>query len=151
MGFEFMPKFQKVVDLTIENHPDGFFTIRHGLVTAREIDDGEPAKAEAERSRDVVALVIRTSMDEGVRHPFDVLTEDGSLAPKTVLPANATHGCSLVLPRVHYRGATWKSSSRFILSMDFRMALSFSICSLRWNLMSSSDTGLSMRRKAAQV
>ena len=68
MPFQFTPEFKEVVDFTIENDPNGFFLVRHGLMTACEIDDREPAKTEPERSGNVVPLVIRASMDERLGH-----------------------------------------------------------------------------------
>ena len=63
---QFAPELGEVIDFAVENHPHGFFLVRHGLVPAAEIDDREPAKAESERAGDVVALVIRAAMDEAV-------------------------------------------------------------------------------------
>ena len=59
----FTSEFKEVIDFAIENHPDGFLTIRHGLMTTYKIDDREPAKTEPEWSGDVVSLVIRAPMD----------------------------------------------------------------------------------------
>ena len=39
-GFKFASKFQKIVDLAIENYPDGFLLVRHRLMTAFKVDDG---------------------------------------------------------------------------------------------------------------
>src|SRR2546422_6717218 len=89
--FQLTPELQEIVDLAIEDSPHGFFLIRHGLVAARKIDDREPSKPESERSCHIVPLVIRTSMDKTLRHLFNVLTENRSLAPEVVLSTNTTH------------------------------------------------------------
>src|SRR2546427_4487066 len=89
--FQLTPELQDIVDLAIEDYPHGFFLIRHGLVATRKIDDREPAKPESERPCDIVPLVIRTSMDKGLRHLLYVPTENRSLVPKIVLSANAAH------------------------------------------------------------
>src|SRR3989442_10067490 len=72
---------------------------------------------------------------------------DGSL---NFLCSRFSHLIELICPTVHERGKTWKLSIRLNLSIDCSIVFSFSICSLRWNLMSSSETGLSIWRKKAQ-
>jgi len=89
--FQLSPELLKIVDFTIEDDPNGFFLVRHGLVAARKIDDREPSKTESERPCDIVALIIGTSMDKGVGHLLDVLTENRSLAPEIILSANTAH------------------------------------------------------------
>src|SRR5207237_9268840 len=79
------PEFQEIVDLAIEDDPNGFFLVRHGLVATRKIDDGEPSKPESEWSCDIAPFVIRTSMDKGLCHPFYVFTENRSLVSKVIL------------------------------------------------------------------
>src|SRR5206468_3127031 len=89
--FELARELQEVVNFAVEHHPNGSVAVRHGLVAASQIDDGEPAKAEAEWSHDIVPLVIRASVDKGLGHHLDVLAKNGSLTPKIVLSANAAH------------------------------------------------------------
>jgi hypothetical protein len=60
----------KVVDFTVEYHPNGFFPIRHGLMSARKIDDREPAKTEPKGSREVVTLVVWPTMGDAPGHPL---------------------------------------------------------------------------------
>ena len=50
--------------------------IRHRLMTAGQIDDGKPAKTEAERTVDEVAFIVRSTMRDGTRHPDDRLSLD---------------------------------------------------------------------------
>ena len=68
--FQLTLQLWKVVDFTVENHPNGFFPIGHGLMTAREINDREPAKTEPERSGEVVTLVVRPTMGDTPGHPL---------------------------------------------------------------------------------
>src|SRR6267378_1478487 len=89
--FQLAPELKKIVDLAIEDHPDGLFLVRHGLVATRKIDDREPSKTESERPCHVIALVIRASMDKALGHLLDVLTENRRLVTKIVLAANAAH------------------------------------------------------------
>src|SRR5205823_13304470 len=89
--FQLSPELLKIVDFTIEDDPNGFFLVRHGLVAARKIDDREPSKPESEWSCDIAPFVIRTSMDKGLCHPFYVFTENRSLVPKVILSTNAAH------------------------------------------------------------
>jgi hypothetical protein len=89
--FQLTPELQEIVDLAIEDYPNGFFLIRHGLAATRKIDDREPSKPESERSCDIVPLVIRTSMNKAFCHLLYVLTENRSLVPPIVLSTNAAH------------------------------------------------------------
>ena len=105
VAFQFTPEFKEVVDFAIENHPNGFFLIRHGLMTARKIDDREPAKAESERSGDVVPLVIRTSMDDASWSSPRCPGAEQAPGSEVILSANAAHrrslACSLRLERLN--------------------------------------------------
>ena len=93
VSFQFALQFREVVDFAVEDHPDGFFLVRHGLVTARKVDDGEPAKTQAQAGPvNIVALVVRPAMDDGPGHPLDVRRSDrGFGSPKVILSANAAH------------------------------------------------------------
>ena len=94
-SFQLAPQLQKIVDLAVEHHPDGLVLIGHGLMTAREIDDGEPPKAESDRPRHVVPLIVRAPVDEGPCHVFDVRAQDGSLDAEVVLSTDSAHGRGL--------------------------------------------------------
>src|SRR5207249_8102978 len=93
--FQLKPEVQEMVDVAIEDDPNGFFLVRHGLVATRKIDDGEPSKPESEWSCDIAPFVIRTSMDKGLCHPLYVFTENRSLVPKVILSRSEEHTSEL--------------------------------------------------------
>jgi hypothetical protein len=89
--FEFATELQEVIDFAVKNHPDAFILIRHGLMTAAKIDNRKPAKAKPKRSGDVVAFIVRTTMDQCPCHRFDVPAPDGRQRSEVILTANAAH------------------------------------------------------------
>src|SRR5438309_2816399 len=89
VSFQLLPELREVINFAVENHPNGFFRIRHGLMTSREINNRESAEAEPEWSRDVIPLIIGPPMDEAPGHPLDIPTTNGKLSPKVILSANA--------------------------------------------------------------
>ena len=96
MPLQFASELGKVIDFAVENYPNGFFLVRHGLMTAPKVDDRESAKTESEWSGDVVPLVIRASVDEGPGHSFDVPSPYRLQASEIILSTNAAHGISLI-------------------------------------------------------
>src|SRR5881396_2603272 len=60
-----------VVDLAVVDDPDGLVLVGHGLVTARHVDDRQPAMAESDRPVEQQALAVRPAMAEHVAHPFE--------------------------------------------------------------------------------
>jgi hypothetical protein len=93
-AFEFALELREIVNFAVENHPDGFFAIGHGLMPERKVDDRKPAETEAERPGNEIAFVIRPAMDDASRHPFKILAKDRSLRAKVKLSANAAHKIS---------------------------------------------------------
>ncbi len=90
--FEFAAQLRKVVDFAIKDYADRFLVVRHGLVAALDIDNGEAPEAEADWSANVVALVIGAAMDHAARHLFYVAARHGRLPFVTKLSANSAHG-----------------------------------------------------------
>ena len=60
-------------------------------MAALQINDREPAKAEAEWSGKVIALVIRPAMGDAPGHPLQILADHRSLVAKVILSADAAH------------------------------------------------------------
>src|SRR5215469_930498 len=89
--FQFTSELEKVIDFTVENHPDRFFPVRHGLMPPGQVDNREPAKAKSERSGDIVSLVITASMHEGLGHRLNVTTTDGLQTTEVKLSTNTAH------------------------------------------------------------
>ena len=46
--FEFLAQLGEIVNFAVEHHPDGFVFIVDGLVAAGQVDDAEPAHAQAD-------------------------------------------------------------------------------------------------------
>lgn len=69
-----------VIDLTIENDPDGLVFVRDRLVTGGEVDDAKAAHADADLTIMVDALVIRTAVRDYVAH----LAKDGAVGANPV-------------------------------------------------------------------
>src|SRR5687767_3388808 len=100
VGSEDMPeanqlgaKLLEVVDLSIEDDPDGGFRIGHRLMSEGEIDDRQTSKAEPERALNQVALIVRAAMDDRRGHPADGLRVDRLVDVLEVkLTGNAAHG-----------------------------------------------------------
>src|SRR5205085_9519007 len=74
--FQLAPHLLEVIDLAVEDYPNSLLGVRHGLMSAGEINDREPAKAKSERSGDVISLIIRTSVGEAPSHGFDIPAPD---------------------------------------------------------------------------
>ena len=65
-------QFPEIVDLAVEDYPDGSVFIRHGLVAGREIDDAEPPHPEAAAAVDMIAFVIRAAIPDLIAHGADL-------------------------------------------------------------------------------
>ena len=81
---ELRPQLGVVVDLAVEDELDRPVLVRHRLVGAvREVDDREPARAEADApvGGDPGARAVGAAMGERVAHPRDVRLLDVETAP----------------------------------------------------------------------
>src|SRR5262249_30098549 len=67
-GRELAAQFTKVVDLAVEYDRDRAVGREQRLPAARQIDDAQPAMAEAQRSIDVITARIGTAMRERCGH-----------------------------------------------------------------------------------
>ena len=98
LGLEYVPLAQQkraqlliVVDFSVKNNPDRAVFIGKRLVTALEIDDGEPTEAECDWTGYVVPLVIRAAVRDRVRHRLYERGRDSLLTTKDQFSANAAH------------------------------------------------------------
>ena len=80
-----------IVNLAIEDYPNGFFCVRHRLMTAGQIDDGKPAESEANGAIEKVALIIRPAMDNRLGHAPNRFRLDRLFLGEVKLAANAAH------------------------------------------------------------
>ena len=65
-------------------------------MTPGQVDDGKPAKTEADRASDKVALVVGTAVRDRVRHAHDRLALHWLASLEVKLPGYAAH-CLLKL------------------------------------------------------
>ncbi len=75
--FELASQFRKVVDLAVEDDPHRFLRVRHWLMAAGEVDDRESSESQADRSREVIALVVGSAMCNRACHCLDGRRVDG--------------------------------------------------------------------------
>ena len=66
--FEFLAQFGKIVDFTVENHPNAAVFIMDRLPPAREIDDAEPAHAQPDWAFGVDSLIVGTTVNDRLAH-----------------------------------------------------------------------------------
>jgi hypothetical protein len=84
-------QFLEIVDLAIENDPYLLLAIRHGLVPARQINDRKAPETESQRAGRIIAIVIRPSMRDRIRHSLDRFRIHWFLIDKIKLPTDSTH------------------------------------------------------------
>src|SRR5208282_849060 len=89
-----LPQFLVVINLSIKDNPNCTVFVGEGLVAGVEVDDREPTKAQADRPRHVVSLVVGTAMIDCVCHRLQKSRRDARVAIKIKLSADATH-CDL--------------------------------------------------------
>src|ERR1700691_6778442 len=61
-------EFGEVINLSVENYPDGAILVKDRLMAARQIDDTEAAHSEAGSIFDKDSFVIRAAMHDGLAH-----------------------------------------------------------------------------------
>src|SRR5687768_9947737 len=106
-----------VVDLPVEDNPDGPVFVGDRLMAAREVDDAQPAHAERHAVTEIHPLVVRTAVHDRGAHAADV-----RLRYRSSIPAhdsgNAAHryfppsGASPVTARGSRRRARLRSRWR---------------------------------------
>jgi hypothetical protein len=70
-GFKLGAELFEIVNLAVGHHPHRLFLIGHRLMSAGQIDDGEPSNAKADRSGNKVTLIIGAAVNNRRRHPLD--------------------------------------------------------------------------------
>src|ERR1700741_1853101 len=89
---EFGPQFRKVVDFTVVDDPGRAILVEHGLVAARDINNGKTAHAETRAVGDIDTFVVGTTVHDLVAHVADESFTDVALAARAYDPGNSTHG-----------------------------------------------------------
>ena len=83
-------QLEEIVDLAVERHPDRAVLVAHRLPAAGQVDDAEPALAEADVALDVEPLVVGAAMREaGAKAIEDRLLDRTPLQVQD--PRNAAH------------------------------------------------------------
>src|SRR5262245_26547913 len=88
---QFAFQFRKVVDLSVEDHPDGLILIGHRLMYASKINDRQTAKTQSKRAIEVESFVVRTTVNDRCSHSPDHFWFHRTLAAKIILSANSAH------------------------------------------------------------
>ena len=88
-----------VVDLAVEDHPDGAVLVGDRLVAGRDVDDAQAPHAERDAVLDVEALVVRSAVADDVAH---ALQQRGPLLAR---------GAGLTIPFDESRNPTHRMST----------------------------------------
>src|SRR5207245_4403255 len=99
-------ELDKVVNLPVEHHPDCLLLVRHGLVTAAQIDDRQTPEAKSNRPSQVKPLIIRSPVCQRSCRLHDLMGDNGLHGPKVKLAVDAAHAV-LALP-----GKPWWALSK---------------------------------------
>src|SRR5205823_9561244 len=89
---QLVSKLSEVVDFTVENDPDGLLDIGNGLMTAGQVDDGEPTETQPERSIIEIPFIVGATVSDRPGHRFHVSKGHRREVTKVVLAADSTHG-----------------------------------------------------------
>jgi hypothetical protein len=90
---QLVPQFLVVVDLAVEDHPDGPVLVCHGLLAAIEVDDAEPPHAQSDAVANIDALLIGSSMSHRPAHGPDVVFLHLGSVPSDNSSDTAHKGC----------------------------------------------------------
>ncbi len=63
-----LAEFLKIVNLSVENHPDGAIFVGDRLMTCLEIDDAQAAHADCATAVHVITIIVGTPVADGVAH-----------------------------------------------------------------------------------
>src|SRR5258706_4268022 len=89
----------KVVNLPVEDDPDGSVLVANRLMPRVEIDDAQAPHAKPHRTVHVDACIVRTAMPDRPAHASDQIGVHRPVSLKTQLAANTTHRPSDSRPR----------------------------------------------------
>ena len=67
-GLQLTPQLGKIVDFSIENHPDTLILVVYRLVPAGHINDAQPPHAQPYAIAHIEPVVVRPPMHDGVAH-----------------------------------------------------------------------------------
>jgi hypothetical protein len=105
---EIAPQLLVVVDLAVEDDPDGPVFVRDRLGAVIEIDDAEAPHADRHAVADVHTLIVRASMRHDAAHGTNLVLVNG-------LPVPANYACDAAHGRF--------SLAPFSVTSDFRRTI----------------------------
>jgi hypothetical protein len=79
--FEISAQFQKVINFSIENNPDGPVFIVNGLPASGDINDAQPPHPETDWPVGVDTFVVRSAVNDGLAHPTNIVCVDRLIRP----------------------------------------------------------------------
>src|SRR5437762_4132367 len=85
------PQLLVVVDLAVEDDPDGAVFVRDRLEAVAEIDDAETAHADRDAVPDVDTFIVRTAVGHDAAHCTDLVLTNGLSVPPNYA-CDAAHG-----------------------------------------------------------
>src|SRR2546423_4390246 len=77
--FELLAQFAVVVDLAVKYEPLTAIAVVHWLVPAFDLEDRQPAHAQADAATKIEAIVVGTAMTDRVGHPLKQAAIDGRI------------------------------------------------------------------------
>jgi hypothetical protein len=90
-AFQDMTHLGIIKELAVVDHADGFVFVEDRLAAVRQADDAEPAGSETESRPVKETVLVRTTVDDGGRHPLDHSLRDGPSSGQIHHSGNAAH------------------------------------------------------------
>ena len=72
LGHEPVAQFLVIINLSIEDNPDGFVFIAHGLRACAKIDNGQAKMAQTGIAIQMYSLAVRTAVRNGIKHRLNI-------------------------------------------------------------------------------
>src|SRR5437870_10514948 len=91
-SFQCRAQLWEVVDLPIEDDPDGSVLVVDGLMSGRQVDDTQSAHAQTGTALSVDSFVVRSAVHDGLAHLVDVCTAGQIVMLSTDDACYSTHG-----------------------------------------------------------
>ena len=100
LGLQPPPQRGEVVDLAVEDRPDGAVLVGERLMAAGQVDDRQPAEPQRGMVVAIVARVVRAAMDEPVHHGRGAIPAQRAARIGPDRAADAAHAvaCQSLMP-----------------------------------------------------
>ncbi len=139
-GLQTLPELLVVVDLPVEDDPEGSILVRHRLPAPRQVDDGETRHPDADGRLFVHPDIIRTAVTERQEH-----ARKHARGSRADVPRNSTHDQTPPHPEAT---ASRRSTRRPVV---FRGSKSRARASPRTRSSRRSASSTAIRRRAAAI